>query len=862
MADEKSHGTSHSYFGRSKDSHWENYSNSLRTSNYPKDQTSSQPATTSRSTTVNDSLFEEHSNYSFSTRNSFRTFGLPPTSKGSGRTPNQNQSSDCPFEIGFKKQAHYVSLTQCDWFVREVGSFYYCTLCGKRARIQDGMTIPRHLESQMHSERYIKLKSDLWDLTPTENSLQMHGISKLLDRWLTKSLSEDDKYIRYGITQQFEMIVKMINPECSCRVLGSLRTNTSLKDSDINIELLHPNSEFFESDPRAKTSVHHQLIDPDAELGLQINMHTMHFDLIPNAVDTLYKIAKIIELSYSETSDFVLCSDISDLNSKIPKLKLIHMVHNCTLEIVCYADSSYRLSEMLRIYLMLDPRARDLSILVKYWANICKISNPDAGSYPPEAYIVMIIYYLQRTSPPILPCIHEMYSRSTRVSKSDNSESEPDEPSTTNGFNEDNCSTDQCQDDEEVEDEDDSNNNVEFIEENLNVSAWSSQNTQPTHVLFIDFLQTMSREFDNTADVISIRTLKPVQLRNKPWKTSVKAIEHPMKPKNNLSMTVGSLRTFSYIRQCFKQSYYYLTSVPLTANLSAVRNQQPHPEEFIQLYIEKNNLEFYFKMKEKSFNKTAAGDTISEMIRQNIFARDVEVIRRLLDQSGYDKKRIEQLPFAIANGYKESLMAPRNSLATSYCWLCRSNGHEKKECKKGTLEDLKYELQHYREDLDSVANIDHILLSAYKRDIIGPELAKQHKLVVNELTTIIKQEAGVDCVLKLYGSTVNNLGSSDSDLDICMTLTDDPIGRNVDCVVTLQKVQDALLDHSLVKKLEPRFSARVPILKFDFKGFDIDLSMYNQCAIYNSRLLKKYSTLDERVAPLIYLVKKYAKVST
>lgn len=851
-----------SRFGGPTESHWDEYSDRLQSSNSPMMLNESQAATQTWSTSVDNAAFEESGSYSFSYRNSFRTSGLSAEIGNIGSSINSNQLLDYPFDIGFKRKSHYVSLTHCDWFVREVGGFYYCTLCGKRSRIQDEMTVPKHLESQIHSERYIKLKSDLWDMTPSESSLQMNAISRLVNKWLSRSLSDNDKLIRYRIIEEFDSIIKMIDPQCSCRLLGSLKTNTALRDSDVNIELIHPNTQIFESDPRAKTSIHHKLVDPEADLGKQFNMHTLHFDLIPNAVDTLYKIATFIGQRYDGTTNFIRCSDISDLNGKIPRLRLIHQVCDCSLEVVCYADSSYRMSEMLRIYLMLDPRARDLSILVKNWANTCKISNPDAGSYSPEAYVVMVIYFLQRTSPPVLPCIHEMYLKSMRVPKSENSESEQDEHNSTNGFTEDDNSTEQCQDYEDADDDEDPSNDVNFNEDNLNITDWCSQNTQPLHILFIEFLKAMFKEFDDVSSVISIRSSKLVYLRDKPWKTSVKAIEHPMKPKNNLSMTVGSLRTFSYIRQCFKQSYYYLTSIPLTTNLIAVKNQQPHPEEFIQLYIDTNALDFYFKMKEKAMTKSTLNDTISEMIKQNIFARDVDVIRRLLEQAGNDKKRIEQIPAAVANGYKDSLLAPRNSVATSYCWLCRSNGHEKKDCKKGTLEDLRYELQSYNADLDYIASIDHILLSAYQRDMISAELAQKHKVVVNELTRIIREEAGIDCLLKLYGSTVNDLGSHDSDLDICMTLAGDPTGRNVDCVAVLQKVQDTFTEHPLVKKLEPRFSARVPILKFDYKEFDIDLSMYNQCAIYNSRLLKKYSTLDERVAMLIYLVKRYAKVSS
>ncbi len=54
--------------------------------------------------------------------------------------------------------------------------------------------------------------------------------------------------------------------------------------------------------------------------------------------------------------------------------------------------------------------------------------------------------------------------------------------------------------------------------------------------------------------------------------------------------------------------------------------------------------------------------------------------------------------------------------------------------------------------------------------------------------------------------------------------------------------------------------ARVPLIKFTHPaGFDCDLCLDNSLAVYNTRLLRTYAQLDERVRHLVYAVKWWAK---
>ena len=781
--------------------------------------------------------------------------------------------------LGFSDVSNYVALNS-DSFIRTIGSFYYCLLCGKRARFEREATITSHVENKLHINKLLQLRAYLFSKLPDDNSLNMKALSKFLDRWYEENaLTDVMSTLRQYVVEEFNEILQSINPQCYCRLTGSLLTGTSLRYSDINLELIHPNSKLFESDSRAKNSIHHKLIDPDAGVGQQFNNHTIHFDLIANAIETLYKTAGYIQLGYTATNSFCVSSSIQDLTNKVPRLILTHRETNIELEISCYSDSSYKLNSLLRLYLSLDERSRVLSTLVKHWAKICHISEPERGTYAPTTFIILVIYYLQRVSPPILPCLHDLLPQKMKDNQNDKSlikqlnelnlsdleEHELKSCDKPNSLVEDSnlheASLEQLNEsegeDEEGEDEPEAeaeDDNFELNEETVKNLNWKSENHSSIHRLFAGFMMFMIDEFDDTSRVISIRTLKDVTLISKKWNTQVKAIENPLKPKTNLSRTIGAFRTFEYLRQCFKNAFHYLTSIPVQAAL-----RQADPRDYIEFYVNVGRLDFFFEMKE-AMRAFPLNNCVADMIRQNLFARDVEVINSVVESCLTRGMDLELLPTSLANYYSSHFLVPLDNAATHFCWLCRRFGHKKPDCPKIHIEKLAQELQFYDHQLDRIVQFDGDFLKLYERDLITPEVARMHQSIVNKLRDTIAEMTGLDCKLELFGSTVNLLGSCDSDLDICMTLKDNPTGKGLNFVKILRQVHEVLIAMQEVMSIEPILSARVPIIRFRYKNFDVDLSMYNQCAIYNSKLLRTYVLIDYRVAQLFYLVKRFAKV--
>mmetsp|Transcript_62293 Transcript_62293/g.148717 ORF Transcript_62293/g.148717 Transcript_62293/m.148717 type:complete len:561 (+) Transcript_62293:72-1754(+) len=120
---------------------------------------------------------------------------------------------------------------------------------------------------------------------------------------------------------------------------------------------------------------------------------------------------------------------------------------------------------------------------------------------------------------------------------------------------------------------------------------------------------------------------------------------------------------------------------------------------------------------------------------------------------------------------------------------------------------------------------------------------------------------GPEWKLELFGSIASGFGTRYSDLDATFVL-------QADAVRSREDVSPASVLRDLAPHLEqnPKFgevtniAARVPILKVRFcDKLDVDLSVNNTQAIQNTKLLKAYADIDERVKELTLLVKHWAK---
>ncbi|MCJ1270232.1 hypothetical protein MMC22_010128 [Lobaria immixta] len=116
-----------------------------------------------------------------------------------------------------------------------------------------------------------------------------------------------------------------------------------------------------------------------------------------------------------------------------------------------------------------------------------------------------------------------------------------------------------------------------------------------------------------------------------------------------------------------------------------------------------------------------------------------------------------------------------------------------------------------------------------------------------------EQWPGKDIKVHVFGSSGNMLCSSDSDVDICITTS----MKALEQVCLLAK---ALADHGMERVVcVPH--AKVPIVKIWDPELELacDLNVNNTLALENTRMIKTYVEIDERVRPLAMIIKHWTK---
>ncbi|WVZ78117.1 hypothetical protein U9M48_025880 [Paspalum notatum var. saurae] len=157
-----------------------------------------------------------------------------------------------------------------------------------------------------------------------------------------------------------------------------------------------------------------------------------------------------------------------------------------------------------------------------------------------------------------------------------------------------------------------------------------------------------------------------------------------------------------------------------------------------------------------------------------------------------------------------------------------------------------------RDDIDSFAPGLLALVESLKP-------SEEHKFRQKQLVDSVAKSVGKEwpgARLHLYGSCANSFGTTNSDVDVCLEME---IGTE-STVEVLLKLSDVLRADNF-ENVEAITGARVPIVRMSDprSGFSCDICINNLLAVANTKLLKDYAQLDQRLLQLAFLVKHWAK---
>ena len=134
------------------------------------------------------------------------------------------------------------------------------------------------------------------------------------------------------------------------------------------------------------------------------------------------------------------------------------------------------------------------------------------------------------------------------------------------------------------------------------------------------------------------------------------------------------------------------------------------------------------------------------------------------------------------------------------------------------------------------------------------ESEQRRSRFIQKLDNILREQWPASSVkVNVFGSTGNSLGTSDSDVDICITTDCKELER-------VCNIAELLAQHGM-EKVVCVSSAKVPIVKVWDPDLQVacDINVNNPLALENTQLVRTYVSIDNRVRPLAMIIKYWAK---
>ncbi|CAG0897670.1 unnamed protein product [Cyprideis torosa] len=724
---------------------------------------------------------------------------------------------------------------------------YHCRLCQFIA--SNCVTMFNHIQKQRHrmlvEER--RMQTDLRRL-PSPNKEHKRGLTKMIeDIFLEHGLRDEDIAMREEIALELNVALREVaSGDVQLSMIGSSLSGLGLRTSALDLSL--------------------DLVDP-IEAGAASNPRAeLRRRTKENALLTFafLRLKSAIEAGSPKFRDLV-----SDLTAICPKMKFIYLSESSQeLPVIIHikqGPAAIWTNSLLRDYASLDPRVKPICVAMKYWAHQVEIDSQDNGAWPTLVYHLLVINFLQHTNPPVLPCLQEA-----------------PEYQDTEGY-------------------------IPLSQLRI-AKTWSSLNSQSLGSLWWNIFREYSVQSSDNA-VVSIRTLRHINIAEKAYGGRRINVEDPFNPKRN-SAAGPAATAYSVIMRRFLFAFAYFgqykrtlaaverakeRSLEQAAGGEATRPRTPPclaedgVEEEGDVPVEgeeDEGLEEGARAKTPptvdNEGETKVSVTVDHLLQQLALASPLP-----LDQTETASVPLENedvaspQPLPPAGPPPPSVDIPedqepwtfnfspavleeltRGDIIEVVCKECSKPGHLRSHCPKFALPKIK-PLPPMNPDF--LRLLDDLIYLVREHCRIREEELQIREEIRTDLEFVLRKEFQVTSVrLHLFGSSANGFGFFHSDVDLCMTFEDRPEGpkRTTEEVESsIRIVARALRRHRALSYILPITNAKVPIVKFFHMHHDLegDISLSNTLALRNTRLLSAYASIDDRVTALGYMLKVFAK---
>uniref|UniRef100_A0A8C5R7R4 Terminal uridylyl transferase 4 n=1 Tax=Leptobrachium leishanense TaxID=445787 RepID=A0A8C5R7R4_9ANUR len=799
----------------------------------------------------------------------------PSTEPAAGKDKTATEESTlADQELGLKQAEERLKRDYIYRLVRRSPDFpsyqYLCRLCS--IHIENVQGAHKHIKEKRHKKNILeKQEENELRALPPPTMAQISAISvTLMETAEEHGISEADFIFRQEIVSKMERIIQMKIPECCLQMYGSSMTRYALKTSDLNIDVKFP-----------------------SKLTQQ---------------EVLIQVLEILK-----NNSFYTAVE-SDFHSKVPVVFCKDKTSGLSCKLSAGNETACLTTELLAALGKLEPVLTPLVVVFRYWARLCHIDCQMDGGIPSYCYVLMVVYFLQKRSSPILPAylgqwIDGYESRKPEeyhlkgVSEGMYVDWEHKPPNTNDNKN-------SAAADGGIRTEQNHRKSLGSESEHGNRKAEQRRSPlvfeRPNQVsvgqLWLELLKFYTLDFSVEEHVISIRVHDLVTRDSKNWPKRRLAIEDPFATKRNVARSLNSQMVHEYIQERFRGAYRYFAcpqskdriQFRLDSKKKGRSNSKkvPVPSEHMvngdlsegeQAEVRNDVLECDGPVDSQSREENDANieylsdgddsdcktDDISAVLEVNTTenvcnSRDLETncSENCTDATSPHHKLVkdegslsEDKLFYVF----DKLILTSGKPPTIVCRICKRDGHSRDDCpedfKKIELTPLPPMNDMFLEILDRVSRRCYDKLSPNACEQYGREQILAH------LERFIRKEFNGNARLCLFGSSKNGFGFRDSDLDICMTLEGHENAEKLNCKEIIEGLAKILKRHPGLRNILPITTAKVPIVKFEHKdsAMEGDISLYNTLAQYNTRMLATYAAIDPRVKYLGYAVKFFAK---
>ncbi|KAM6152800.1 terminal uridylyltransferase 7 isoform 2-T2 [Erethizon dorsatum] len=203
--------------------------------------------------------------------------------------------------------------------------------------------------------------------------------------------------------------------------------------------------------------------------------------------------------------------------AKVPIVKFFHLRSGLEVDISLYNTLALHNTRLLSAYSAIDLRVKYLCYTMKVFTKMCDIGDASRGSLSSYAYTLMVLYFLQQRSPPVIPVLQEIYK----------GEKKPE--IFVDGWN------------------------IYFFDQIDELPTYwpeYGKNTESVGQLWLGLLRFYTEEFDFKEHVISIRRKSLLTTFKKQWTSKYIVIEDPFDLNHNLGAGLSRKMT-NFIMKAF-----------------------------------------------------------------------------------------------------------------------------------------------------------------------------------------------------------------------------------------------------------------------------------------------------------------------